>query len=69
MAVPDDVVSAVKDAATSVRVADLLGVALKRKGGHFKGRCPLPVHPKEQGRFAKHADGRVEYAEKEHATP
>jgi len=28
-----------------------------------------PVHPKEQGRFAKHADGRVEYAEKEHATP
>ena len=28
-----------------------------------------PVHPKEQGRFAKHADGRVEYAEKEHTAP
>jgi hypothetical protein len=29
-----------------------------------------PVHPREQRRFAKHADGRVEYAEREeHATP
>ena len=28
-----------------------------------------PVHPREQGRFAKHADGRVEYAEHEHAAP
>ena len=29
-----------------------------------------PVHPREQGRFAKHADGRVEYAEdEEHAAP
>ena len=30
-----------------------------------------PVHPREQGRFAKHADGRIEYAEpqKEHAAP
>jgi quercetin 2,3-dioxygenase len=29
-----------------------------------------PVHPREQARFAKHADGRVEYAErlKEHVT-
>ena len=26
---------------------------------------PAPVHPREQGRFAKHADGRVEYAERE----
>ncbi|HEX4962620.1 MAG TPA: AAA family ATPase [Thermoanaerobaculia bacterium] len=47
-AIQDDVLSAVKDAATSVRVAELLGVALKREGGHFKGRCPLPDHPKEQ---------------------
>jgi redox-sensitive bicupin YhaK (pirin superfamily) len=28
-----------------------------------------PVHAREQGRFAKHADGRVEYAEKEHVAP
>jgi quercetin 2,3-dioxygenase len=28
-----------------------------------------PVHPREQGRFAKHADGRVEYAEQEPVTP
>jgi redox-sensitive bicupin YhaK (pirin superfamily) len=28
-----------------------------------------PVHPREQGRFAKHADGRVEYAEREPVTP
>ena len=28
-----------------------------------------PVHPREQGRFAQHADGRVEYAEQEHVTP
>ena len=29
-----------------------------------------PVHPREQGRFAKHADGRVEDAERaEHAAP
>jgi len=25
-----------------------------------------PVHPREQERFAKHADGRVEYAERQH---
>jgi redox-sensitive bicupin YhaK (pirin superfamily) len=28
-----------------------------------------PVHPREQGRFAKHADGRIEYAEPEKVTP
>jgi hypothetical protein len=28
-----------------------------------------PVHPREQRRFAKHADGRVEYAEKEPVAP
>jgi hypothetical protein len=47
-AIPDDVVSAVKADATAARVAELLGVALKREGGNFKGRCPLPDHPKEQ---------------------
>jgi redox-sensitive bicupin YhaK (pirin superfamily) len=26
-----------------------------------------PVHPRKQGRFARHADGRVEYAERQHA--
>ena len=28
-----------------------------------------PVHPREQGRFAKHADGRVEHAEQEPVAP
>jgi len=28
-----------------------------------------PVHSREQGRFAKHADGRIEYAEPEKVTP
>ena len=46
--IAEGVVSAVRAGATSVRVAELLGVTLKREGDHFKGRCPLPDHRKEQ---------------------
>ncbi len=46
--IAEGVVSAVRAGATSIRVAELLGVTLKREGDHFKGRCPLPDHQKEQ---------------------
>jgi KaiC/GvpD/RAD55 family RecA-like ATPase len=50
-AIPKDVVSAVKAGATSVRVAELLGVDLTREGttDRMRGRCPLPEHGKQRG--------------------
>jgi hypothetical protein len=59
--IPSALFSAVKEAATSVRVADLLGAKLKREGGNFKGRCPLPGHGKQTGKtppFTVSASGR-----------
>jgi hypothetical protein len=51
-AIPKRVIAAIKAAATSVRVAELLRVDLTREGttDRLRGRCPLPGHGEQRGR-------------------